>query len=237
MDSSIGTASEMNAIKFPKKQKPKSKVSSKNKKSKSKLQMEKQAMAHNDDDDAADVASLQPTEAIRAYRHEKPARVGGMNIDAEEALLLDKDNAATRRPTISKGLRAVQPSIYKSKKQEAEAERIKTEARRLQERGRAASKSHRIFSYENGDEDEEASIGLTASSNVTSEADREERRKRRERRSSQSPEKKVPGSWRGSDVGSEVSGATGTKAYHHPIPGLGGDDAEARRKARRERRG
>lgn len=239
MDSSIGTSSEMNAIKSAAKKEKANKSKDKKKtRSKSKTQMEKRILvpveADDDDDDATTVVSLQPTEAIRAYRHEKPARVGGMNSDVEEALLSNKNTAAARRPTISKGLRAVQPSVYRTKRQEAEAERIRAEARKLQEKGRAAAgKGHRIFSYEDREEDEESSIGLTASID----AGREERRKRRERRSSQSPEKRIPGSWRGSDVGSEVSDLTGTKSYHHPLPGLSGEDVEERRKARRERRG
>lgn len=187
----------------------------------------------------------EPDEVVRAYRHEKPARVGGINRIADsstfdgstaadsstvaggggdkDALLADRQHTPTNSPAKAKknsmGIRQVQPSVQ-TKPKKMDSDRIKAEAKRLQEKGRAAG-ARRDFSYTVGDDASTASLD-------------EERRARRERRGSRSPSKKIPGSWDGSDVGSDV---TGTKSYHHPIPGLSSgatDYAEERRRARRE---
>jgi hypothetical protein len=204
---------------------------------------------------------------IRAYRHEKPARVGGLNkvpdgsafdgstqdgSSAASDLLSHREKTPTNTPTKVKkdrndnytggsgGIRKVvstsQPSTTASstfwsrgkgeeRKIEAEEERIKAEAKKLQDKGRAAKR--RDFSFQVGDDISSNGSGID-----------EERRARREaRRASRSPEKKVPGSYYAeSDIGSAVSRETGTKSYHHPIPGLsssgGTDYAEERRKKR-----
>lgn len=210
-------------------------------------------------------------DAMRAYRHEKPARVGGLNKQpdgsswdgsntndgstAASDLLSHREHTPTNTPTKVKkerkdtytggtgGIRKVVStseggasnfwsrslgSGSASKKAE-EDERIKAEAKKLQEKGRAAQR--RDFSFNIGDD----------STVVSSEAsDRNARREERERRrASRSPTKKVPGSYidEGSLVGSDLSSDIGTKSYHHPIPGLGSSTggseyAEERRKKR-----
>ena len=116
------------------------------------------------------------------------------------------------------------------KNKEEEQDRIQAEARKLQEKGRAA---RRDFSFQAGDDVSSSGVG----------GDEEEARSRREarreaRRASRSPTKKVPGSYYEESVmGSDLSGDIGTKSYHHPIPGLSSSEyAEERRKKRNETR-
>ncbi|PQE09350.1 Endosomal spry domain-containing protein [Rutstroemia sp. NJR-2017a BVV2] len=139
-------------------------------------------------------------------------------------------------------------------------ERIKAEAKKLQEKGRAAQR--RDFSFRVGDDHSAAGSGTSlisardaAAERERERREREERRARREaRRQSRSPTKRdpeqrhlVPGSYAdssvggsevsGSGMGSEVSGDTGTKSYPCYIPGLssevaGTDYTDDRRKKR-----
>jgi hypothetical protein len=196
---------------------------------------------------------------LRAYRHEKPARVGGINKqpdgsawdgstnDAASELLSNREHTPTNTPTKIKkerndnytggtaGIRKVVSSGgggfwnrgSNTAKKNAEEERIKAEAKKLQDKGRAAQR--RDFSFNAGDDSTVAS----------GEEERQARREAREaRRASRSPTKKVPGSYiyEGSEVGSAVSSNLGTKAYHHPIPGLsstaGSEYAEEKRRKR-----
>lgn len=199
-------------------------------------------------------------EAIRAYRHEKPARVGGINkqsesstwdgsntqgSDASTDLLSNRQVTPTTTPTKrhkerndnytggSGGIRKVMPST--SEKPSASQERIRSESRRLQEKGRTA---RRDFSFRVGDDsvaDPQESRPLTSTPQSDSRGERQtERRARR-----QSPTKRVPGTYAASDVATSVSGESsdlGTKSYHHPIPGLssaaGSDYAGEKRKKR-----
>jgi len=96
-----------------------------------------------------------------------------------------------------------------SNKKTEEEDRIKAEAKKLQEKGRAVQR--RDFSFQTGDD-----------STVVSEERSARREERERRRASRSPTKKIPGSYHAeSEVGSNVSSDIGTKSYHHPIPGLG----------------
>lgn len=188
-------------------------------------------------------------DAVRAYRHEKPARVGGLNkhadgngwdgsAEASSDLLSNREKTPTSTPTKVKkerndhftggagGIRKVESMSNKAggfwsratgSKKQAE-EHIKAEAKKLQDMGRAAQRHD--FSFQNGDD-----AGIRE--------DRWARRGDRETgRTSRSPTNNIPGSFGPeSEFGSEVSGDTGTKSYHHPIPGLN-DYAEERRKKR-----
>lgn len=211
-------------------------------------------------------------DAVRAYRHEKPARVGGLNRAPDSSafdgstndgsnadLLSNRESTPTNTPTKPKkerndkytggngGIRKVvstsTPSNAASSfwtratgsnsKKAEEEERIKAEAKKLQDKGRAAQR--RDFSFQAGDD---ASSSGVASSDVG--GGDEERRARRERRRAERAEREaaqVPGSYyEESELGSELSGDIGTKSYHHPIPGLSSngqsDYAEERRKKR-----
>ncbi|TAQ83082.1 hypothetical protein B7494_g8592 [Chlorociboria aeruginascens] len=200
-------------------------------------------------------------DAVRAYRHEKPARVGGINKTSDASafdgsttrddstaasdLLSNREKTPTNTPTKMKkirndnytggsgGIRKVvstsegssfwNRSSSSKKRDDATEDRIQAEAKKLQEKGRAA---RRDFSFQTGDD-----------STVSGADEREERRARREERRA----KRIPGKYIAeSEVGSEISGASseiGTKSYHHPIPGLSssssaGDYAEEKRKNR-----
>lgn len=212
-------------------------------------------------------------DALRTYRHEKPARVGGLNKQpdgsawdgstndnstAASDLISHREPTPTNTPTKVRkerkdnytggtgGIRKVVStsnggsSSFWSKatgsdeKKNEEEERIKAEAKKLQDKGRAAQR--RDFSFTVGDD------GSSVSGSALNDEERQARRERREaRRASRSPTKKVPGSYYDESVlGSEVSGDLGTKSYHHPIPGLsstaGSEYAEERRKKRGYRR-
>jgi hypothetical protein len=213
-------------------------------------------------DDNETVVDESVANELRAYRHEKPARVGGINRQpdgsawdgstndnstAADDLLSHREHTPTSTPTKIKkqrddnytggtgGIRKVVSTSAggsfwnrsSDKKANAEEERIKAEAKKLQDKGRAAQR--RDFSFNVGDDSTVAS----------EEEQRQARREAREaRRASRSPTKKVPGSYiyEGSEVGSNVSSDIGTKSYHHPIPGLsstaGSEYAEERRKKR-----
>lgn len=201
-------------------------------------------------------------DAVRAYRHEKPARVGGLNkmpdgsafdgsnqdsSTAASELLSNRERTPTTTPTkIRKerkdnytggtgGIRKVVSTSEGgnsnfwnrsagSNRQTEEEDHIKAEARKLQDKGRAAQR--RDFSFQPGDD-----------STVASEERSARREDRERRRASRSPTKKVPGSYyEESLLGSDISGDIGTKSYHHPIPGLsstqGSDYIEERRKKR-----
>jgi len=213
-------------------------------------------------DDNETVVDESVKNELRAYRHEKPARVGGINKQpdgsswdgstndnstAASDLLSHREHTPTNTPTKTKkdrndnytggtaGIRKVVSTSgggfwnrgSNSAKSNAEEEHIKAEAKKLQDKGRAAQR--RDFSFNAGDDSTVASL----------EEERQARREAREaRRASRSPTKKVPGSYmlEGSEVGSALSSDLGTKAYHHPIPGLsstaGSEYAEERRKKR-----
>ena len=203
---------------------------------------------------------------LRAYRHERPARVGGLNKESDSSafdgstvdnstaaseLLYNRESTPTNTPTKVRkekrdsytggtgGIRKVESqstpgtsfwnrATGSAKKKNEQEERIQAEARKLQEKGRAA---RRDFSFQTGDD---------GSSGVGGDEDeaRSRREARRERRASRSPTKNVPGSYyEDSVVGSDLSGDIGgTKSYHHPIPGLSSSEyAEERRKRRTER--
>ena len=209
-------------------------------------------------------------EELRAYRHEKPARVGGLNKESDASafdgstaesataasdLLSNRERTPTNTPTKTRkerkdtytggtgGIRKVESmsnpgnsfwnratGSSSKKNKEEEQDRIQAEARKLQEKGRAA---RRDFSFQVGDDVSSSGVG----------GDEEEARSRREarreaRRASRSPTKKVPGSYYEESVmGSDLSGDIGTKSYHHPIPGLSSSEyAEERRKKRNETR-
>jgi hypothetical protein len=215
---------------------------------------------------------------LRAYRHEKPARVGGMNKESDSTIWEGSTNP--EGSTVSDGLmenreRSPPSSPEKPKKQKptkdqykirkvigtvynpapsttssssfwdqhkstrktqreadtTDDERIKAEAKKLQEKGRAAQR--RDFSFRVGDDHSAvggagggaggggAANSLISARDAAAERERErrereERRARREaRRQSRSPTKRdpeqrhlVPGSYADSSVGgSEVSGS------------------------------
>jgi hypothetical protein len=204
------------------------------------------------DEESAIGLDEQPDEVIRSYRHEKPAKVGGMNRapdgsafgssfdgsthESHSELLANREVTPTNTPTKIRKPRddnytggngspsSRTPGIRKVETVR-EQDRIKAEARKLQEKGRSAAGSSsagkKNFSYTPGDD------GMSAIS---------ERSERAERTS---PTRNLPGGYVESEVGSDV---TGTKSYHHPIPGLSSTATsesyvDERRRRRAERGG
>lgn len=257
IESSIGTQSEMSEIKASR--------GGRTKREKNKHKSGRRAKPADEESVVSGMLEddLPPDDVVRAYRHEKPARVGGINKvpdsstfggsthDSHSDLLSNRERTPTNTPTKkirndtytggsgSPGIRKVESmsgghsNFWNSSKrgdkksaEECEKEdRIKAEARKLQEKGRAAVSSasgggsgRRNFSY---------TIGDDAATTISGSAADEERRERRKSRSA-----KIPGTYAESSVGSEVgSDVSGTKAYHHPIPGLS-EYADERRRQR-----
>ncbi|ORY71774.1 uncharacterized protein BCR38DRAFT_418030 [Pseudomassariella vexata] len=184
-------------------------------------------------------AEAEAKEAVRHYRHERPARVGGLNKESEGSqwdgsnpsnstsagsdLLSNRQSTPTNTPTKEKsgGIRKVYSTADRNASRENE--RMRAEARRLQAKDRAVGR--RDFSYQraesyqgrggHGTIEEESDIGkseMTGSGYLLGEGDTT------------------------SDVG--------TKSYTHHIPGLssvsssaGGTDVKDYAEERRKKRG
>ncbi|KAK1770379.1 hypothetical protein QBC33DRAFT_265235 [Phialemonium atrogriseum] len=207
-----------------------------------------------------DEAEAEAKEHLRSYRHERPARVGGLNKESEGSawdgstnpshstasgsgagtestvtteLISNRERTPTSTPTGTPtkrqggGIRKVYSTADKTASREAE--RVRAEARRLQERGRAAagaapSSSRRDFSWQRADDMglrriEEGASSVTGGGG-SSRGDQESH---------------VPGGWVGSDVG--TNSEAGTKVYRHSVhvPGTATSDfayAEEKRKRR-----
>lgn len=192
------------------------------------------------DEEAEELAK----EQLRSYRHERPARVGGINKESDAStwdgstnpsassagarserteaseLLGDRQRTPTSTPTKkSGGIRKVYSTADKVANREAEreAERVRAEARRLQEKGRAHM-SAVSSAAGSGSGSAAAAPRRDFSFQRGHVDDRDQFAMRRiEENDEDRHRHHVPGSYVGSDyTGSEV----GTKAYHHPIPEL-----------------
>ncbi|KEY64827.1 hypothetical protein S7711_09944 [Stachybotrys chartarum IBT 7711] len=178
---------------------------------------EKSGARHVGNDGVEDEdAEKEAKQHLRSYRHERPARVGGLNKEAEGStwdgstnpsastaatseLLSNRQSTPTSTPT--KGIRKVYSTAERTA--DREAERIRAEARRLRDEGRSA---RRDFSYQrSGDSALSESLLESGMSSM------------------------VSGS---NGTGSEL----GTKSYHHPMPELR-EQRQREREERRARRG
>jgi hypothetical protein len=190
-------------------------------------------------------AEREAKDHLRNYRHERPARVGGLNKESDGSawdgstnpsestvssnLLSNRESTPTSTPTKSGGIRKVYSTADRTA--DREKERIRAEARRLQDKGRSVTDARRNFSYQRAESAyDEGDIG-------------------RQRRIEDGTESRVPGSWAesdvGSQVGSQVGSELGTKTYKHYIPGISDQGsnvssssyAEEKRRKRRDREG
>ncbi|KAK5656184.1 hypothetical protein OQA88_4944 [Cercophora sp. LCS_1] len=193
-----------------------------------------------------EMAEQEAKEHLRSYRHEKPARVGGLNKESEASewdgstnpswstasgsgvnystgsgstvtseLISHREKTPTSTPTKPKnveqrsersgGIRKVYSTADKNATREAE--RLRAEARKLAEKGRASQR--RDFSWQRGADETMAlrRIDEQTESSVVSESVVSESRATE----SVVPESRIPGSWAESDVSSDV----GTKVYKH----------------------
>ncbi|KAH7309482.1 hypothetical protein B0I35DRAFT_440075 [Stachybotrys elegans] len=168
-----------------------------------------------------EVAEKEAKEQLRNYRHEKPARVGGLNKESEGStwdgstnaasstvsseLLSNRERTPTTTPTTTPTKQGIR-KVYSVAERTAhrENERIRAEARRLRDEGRTV---RRDFSFQRGSESALSESLLESGSHVS--------------RSSVSYATS-------GDTGSDL----GTKSYHHPMPEL----REQRRREREERR-
>ncbi|KAJ4317912.1 hypothetical protein N0V84_007119 [Fusarium piperis] len=171
-----------------------------------------------EDEDAERAAKKE----LRNYRHERAARVGGLNKESEGSqwdgstnpgtesnvsttLLSDRQTTPTTTPTKpSGGIRKVYSVA--DRRADREQERMRAEARRLREAGRVARRDYnyqRAESYTRAES--QATESLLDGSQVT----------------------RTTG-----DSGSDL----GTKSYHHPMPELRELERERAREERRARR-
>lgn len=167
---------------------------------------------------------------LRNYRHEKAARVGGLNkeSDASEwdgstnagtesnvssSLLSDRQKTPTATPTATPAKKSSGPGIRKvysvadrrdERETQRDAQRQRSEARRVREAGRS---SRRDFSYQRTDQSQSESLLEGYSS--------------------------VNGSQLTTSTGNTDSDL-GTKSYHHPMPEL--RELERERERNREER-
>lgn len=194
-------------------------------------------------------AEAEAKEHLRSYRHEKAARVGGINKESEGSswdgstnpthstasytatesevtgstvtseLINNREKTPTSTPTKTKegrGIRKVYSTADKNDRREQE--RLRAEARKLAEKGRAAasSSSHRRdFSWQRADEtmalrriDEGSEVGGSVVSASQAPPTVSE--------VSEGPGR-VPGGWTEPSEVSTNSDATGTKVYRHSV--------------------
>ncbi|KAJ6442258.1 endosomal SPRY domain-containingprotein [Purpureocillium lavendulum] len=164
-----------------------------------------------------EMAEKEARDHLRSYRHERPARVGGLNKESEGStwdgstnptestasteLLSNRQTTPTTTPT--KPIRKVYSTADRNTAREAE--RIRSEARRLREESRSRT-ARRDFSYNNP----ESAL-------------------------SESLLEKGGGGQHSSTSGAGSSDL-GTKSYHHPMPELRERDRERDRQREREER-
>ncbi len=169
-----------------------------------------------------EVAELKARDELRNYRHEKAARVGGLNKESEGSswdgsnptasqtgteseLLPNKQSTPTNTPTKDKKRGGGIRKVYSTAERNAdrETERIRAEARRLRDEGRTA---RRDFSFQRAEPTDSllSGSGGGGGSEVTTSAE-------------------------GSDLG--------TKSYHHARPEISRAQRDKDREERRARRG
>lgn len=177
-----------------------------------------------------EVAEMQARDELRNYRHEKAARVGGLNKQSEGSswdgsnptsshtgteseLLSNKQPTPTSTPTKDAKKRGGIRKVYSTaeRNQDREQERIRAEARRLRDEGRT---HRRDFSFQRAEPTDSLLSGSGGSAVGRSEVSA------------------VSGSGSG-EGGSEL----GTKSYHHSRPEISRAQREKEREERRARRG
>ncbi|OAA66159.1 hypothetical protein ISF_03997 [Cordyceps fumosorosea ARSEF 2679] len=157
-------------------------------------------------------AEMKARDELRNYRHEKAARVGGLNKETEGSswdgsnpttshtgteseLLPNKQSTPTNTPTKDKKRGGIR-KVYSTADRNADRE-----ARRMRDDGRT---HRRDFSFQRAEPTDSLLSGQAGSSDVT---------------------------------GSQQSSDLGTKSYHHPRPEIARAQREREREERRVRRG
>jgi hypothetical protein len=201
-------------------------------------------------------------DAMRAYRHEKPARVGGLNKPADGSafdgstqdgssaaseLLSHRDRTPTTTPMrvrkersdkYTSGTGGIRKVVSTSEGGNSNFwNRSAGSNRQTEEEDRIKVEGRKLQDKGRAVQRRDFSFQAGDDISVASEERSARREDRERRRASRSPTKKVPGSYHEESLlGSDISGDIGTKSYHHPIPGLSiagsSDYAEERRKKR-----
>ncbi|KAI1405655.1 hypothetical protein F4819DRAFT_443257 [Hypoxylon fuscum] len=178
---------------------------------------------------------------LRAYRHEKAARVGGINKESEASewdgstnpdtstsagsdLLSNRQSTPTNTPTKNEkhessskaagGIRKVYSTA--DRRENRENERMRREARRMENRDRATGNSvRRDFSFQRAKTHAPAP---SAAASSVQESTIEEESPAAAGGSANDRYLPPPGGWQPSEVGTDSE--VGTKSYHHVIPGI-----------------
>ncbi|KAI1391328.1 uncharacterized protein F4822DRAFT_396406 [Hypoxylon trugodes] len=195
-------------------------------------------------------AEAEAKDHLRAYRHEKAARVGGINKESEGStwdgstapdnstsagsdLLSNRQSTPTNTPTKEKESRSRGGGIRKvystaDRTADRENERLRAEARRLQreEKSRSGGSSggdvRRNFSFQRAAASH-SNHRRAAASEVSASVIEEETPNAVGEATNNGRYLPAPGGWAPSAVsGSEAptESDTGTKSYHHVIPGI-----------------
>jgi hypothetical protein len=251
---SIGTESEMSRIKSESREKKSGRKGKKKKKCTGIHDGEVEESVVTGSVVNGDLEEERPDEAIRAYRHEKPARVGGLNrapdgsafegsnVDSHSDLLSNRQRTPTSTPTKkvrrdnytggsgSPGIRKVESTSGKSSlwgSRSGTGTATDTQKSISETEDRIKVEARKL--QEKGRAAAAAAAGGRRDFSYTVGDDASvttvsRGEERRSRRSS-----RIPGSYaESSEGGSDVSG---TKTYHHPMPELS-SYAEEKRKAR-----
>ncbi|CAK7210069.1 hypothetical protein SEUCBS140593_000704 [Sporothrix eucalyptigena] len=179
-----------------------------------------------------EMAEAEAQAHLRDYRHEKAARVGGINKASDGStwdgsnpshssvgtestvtseLMANREHTPTNTPKKSShgGIRKVYSTADRNAAREQE--RVRSEARRLQDRGRASHSYQAAAASSGGRRDFSWQHGEDASTPLRQIEEGESTRLEDDGRSH------VPGAW--SDAG-QTESDLGTKSYRHIIPGI-----------------
>ncbi|KAL9622844.1 MAG: hypothetical protein Q9160_002770 [Pyrenula sp. 1 TL-2023] len=167
---------------------------------------------------------------VRAYRHEKPARVGGLNKVSDGVYFGSEYDTATNDGSAAPGYDYHQYNGSGSRHASRQSSPHKQQQRA----------SNRDFSYTAGTEETFSTVSDNSQRPLRHSYQQQHRSSRQSSpvkgsaHGARRGERMMPGGYADMypDLRSESSSDTGTKSYHHPIPGLSGGAGGAGRNNR-----
>ncbi|KAL8708503.1 MAG: hypothetical protein Q9220_006661 [cf. Caloplaca sp. 1 TL-2023] len=184
-------------------------------------------------------------EDVRAYRHEKPARVGGLNREADASYHHDFAYSSTEPTASEMSQHSYTPFVQdfvpintkrKDKNKAADKKEVKTPTKNRQ--------SSTFYTHTPGSTDSHRPLRAHEYENSSTNSTPTRSRQSSPRKHARQPS--MPGSYGnytepldfesrytstgGSDAG-ETENSRGTRAYFHPIPGLGAGNGSSGQKA------
>uniref|UniRef100_L2FL85 Endosomal spry domain-containing protein n=1 Tax=Colletotrichum fructicola (strain Nara gc5) TaxID=1213859 RepID=L2FL85_COLFN len=182
---------------------------------------EKRSRRNNDEASVLidEEAEREAKQHLRSYRHERPARVGGMNKESESSEWDGSTNPT--ESSVSSNLLSNRETTPTSTPAKGGIRKVYSTADRNEERPLSRQLS---FQRASTIAEDQATRGYALPP------------------PQEEPEPSVPGAWTESDITSAVESDYGNKSYHHVIPGLSSQSAvsseyaDERRKKRHARR-